>query len=108
MRSRRTVQKDGPNKGRLFYSCPKGMNESCKFFQWEMKTFKIITRHQEERILIHPEEGDTVEVRIHKESLGQLPALRGNAEFAEGKVCTAFTQCLVYKLLPVLCYKFVF
>ncbi|KZC11859.1 PREDICTED: DNA topoisomerase 3-alpha [Dufourea novaeangliae] len=30
----RTVQKDGPNKGRLFYSCPKPMNESCKFFQW--------------------------------------------------------------------------
>ncbi|XP_076756767.1 topoisomerase 3-alpha isoform X2 [Xylocopa sonorina] len=31
---RRIVQKDGPNKGRPFYSCPKGMNESCKFFQW--------------------------------------------------------------------------
>ncbi|XP_076293388.1 topoisomerase 3-alpha isoform X2 [Lasioglossum baleicum] len=30
----RTVQKDGPNKGRLFYSCPKPMNESCNFFQW--------------------------------------------------------------------------
>ncbi|XP_076680508.1 topoisomerase 3-alpha isoform X1 [Andrena cerasifolii] len=30
----RTVLKDGPNKGRLFYSCPKGMHESCKFFQW--------------------------------------------------------------------------
>ncbi|XP_046143388.1 DNA topoisomerase 3-alpha isoform X1 [Osmia bicornis bicornis] len=30
----RTVQKDGPNKGRLFYSCPKGMSDSCKFFQW--------------------------------------------------------------------------
>ncbi|XP_053988911.1 DNA topoisomerase 3-alpha isoform X1 [Hylaeus volcanicus] len=30
----RTVVKDGPNKGRLFYSCPKPMNESCKFFQW--------------------------------------------------------------------------
>lgn len=31
---RRTVQKDGPNKGRLFYSCQKPMTESCKFFQW--------------------------------------------------------------------------
>nr|XP_003702899.2 PREDICTED: DNA topoisomerase 3-alpha isoform X3 [Megachile rotundata] len=30
----RTVQKEGPNKGRLFYSCPKGMNDSCNFFQW--------------------------------------------------------------------------
>ncbi|XP_076161533.1 topoisomerase 3-alpha isoform X1 [Ptiloglossa arizonensis] len=30
----RTVQKDGPNKGRLFYSCQKPMTESCKFFQW--------------------------------------------------------------------------
>ncbi|XP_031833068.1 topoisomerase 3-alpha isoform X2 [Nomia melanderi] len=30
----RTVQKEGPNKGRPFYSCPKPMNESCKFFQW--------------------------------------------------------------------------
>ncbi|XP_078042704.1 topoisomerase 3-alpha isoform X2 [Augochlora pura] len=34
----RTVQKDGPNKGRLFYSCPKPMNESCKFFQWSDET----------------------------------------------------------------------
>lgn len=55
-----------------------------------MKTLKIITRHQEERIFKHPVEGDKVEVRIHKESL-ELPAVRGNAEFAEGKVCTAFT-----------------
>lgn len=31
---RRIVQKDGPNKGRPFYSCPKSINESCKFFQW--------------------------------------------------------------------------
>ncbi|XP_071870527.1 topoisomerase 3-alpha isoform X1 [Bombus fervidus] len=30
----RIVQKDGPNKGRPFYSCPKSINESCKFFQW--------------------------------------------------------------------------
>ncbi|CAD1480133.1 unnamed protein product [Heterotrigona itama] len=31
---RRIVQKDGPNKGRPFLSCPKSMSESCKFFQW--------------------------------------------------------------------------
>lgn len=30
----RIVKKDGPNKGRSFYTCPKNMNESCKFFQW--------------------------------------------------------------------------
>ncbi|XP_029173837.1 DNA topoisomerase 3-alpha-like [Nylanderia fulva] len=29
-----TVQKDGPNKGRQFYGCPKGMNSTCKFFKW--------------------------------------------------------------------------
>ncbi|KOC68743.1 DNA topoisomerase 3-alpha [Habropoda laboriosa] len=34
MAKQRIVQKDGPNKGRSFYSCPKNMNESCKFFQW--------------------------------------------------------------------------
>ncbi|PAA46937.1 hypothetical protein BOX15_Mlig014717g3 [Macrostomum lignano] len=30
----RTVQKDGPNKGRPFFGCAKPMNQSCNFFQW--------------------------------------------------------------------------
>ncbi|KAI4457177.1 prokaryotic dna topoisomerase [Holotrichia oblita] len=30
----RTVQKEGPNKGRQFYSCPKPMGEACNFFKW--------------------------------------------------------------------------
>lgn len=34
MHCRRIVQKDGPNKGRPFYTCSKGMNNPCKFFQW--------------------------------------------------------------------------
>ncbi|KAJ2945974.1 hypothetical protein O0L34_g4893 [Tuta absoluta] len=29
-----TVHKEGPNKGREFYSCPKEFNSRCKFFQW--------------------------------------------------------------------------
>lgn len=29
-----TVHKDGPNKGRQFYGCPKGMNSTCHFFKW--------------------------------------------------------------------------
>lgn len=33
-----TVQKEGPNKGRQFYGCPKGMQSSCKFFQWADET----------------------------------------------------------------------
>lgn len=28
------VQKEGPNKGRYFYGCPKGPSSTCKFFQW--------------------------------------------------------------------------
>ena len=32
----RTVQKDGPNKGRLFWACPNkfGTDENCNFFEW--------------------------------------------------------------------------
>ncbi|NXO01935.1 TOP3A topoisomerase, partial [Rhinopomastus cyanomelas] len=30
----RTVQKDGPNKGRQFHSCPKPREQQCSFFQW--------------------------------------------------------------------------
>ncbi|CAG9812556.1 unnamed protein product [Phaedon cochleariae] len=30
----RTVAKDGPNKGRRFYVCAKGMRDQCKFFKW--------------------------------------------------------------------------
>ncbi|XP_013416438.1 DNA topoisomerase 3-alpha-like [Lingula anatina] len=29
-----TVQKEGPNKGRQFYACPKPRGEGCAFFQW--------------------------------------------------------------------------
>ncbi|XP_074647309.1 DNA topoisomerase 3-alpha-like [Tubulanus polymorphus] len=28
------VQKDGPNKGRPFYGCPKPRDQGCGFFQW--------------------------------------------------------------------------
>jgi len=31
---RRTVQKDGPNKGRPFYCCSKPRDQGCGFFQW--------------------------------------------------------------------------
>ncbi|XP_048575676.1 DNA topoisomerase 3-alpha isoform X2 [Nematostella vectensis] len=30
----RTVNKDGPNKGRPFYSCSKPIGQSCGFFKW--------------------------------------------------------------------------
>ncbi|KAJ8037131.1 DNA topoisomerase 3-alpha [Holothuria leucospilota] len=30
----RTVQKEGPNKGRKFYVCGKPRDNQCKFFQW--------------------------------------------------------------------------
>ncbi|KAL0102558.1 hypothetical protein PUN28_018092 [Cardiocondyla obscurior] len=29
-----TVHKGGPNIGRQFYGCPKGMNSTCNFFKW--------------------------------------------------------------------------
>ncbi|XP_038212166.1 DNA topoisomerase 3-alpha [Zerene cesonia] len=29
-----TVHKEGPNKGRPFYGCPKDFNSRCSFFQW--------------------------------------------------------------------------
>ena len=31
---RRTVQKDGPNKGRDFYTCAKPRDDQCGFFEW--------------------------------------------------------------------------
>lgn len=30
----RTVQKDGPNKGRTFYTCGRAREQQCGFFQW--------------------------------------------------------------------------
>ena len=31
----RTVKKEGPNKGKIFFCCPKKQNDGqCKFFQW--------------------------------------------------------------------------
>ena len=33
--AKRTVQKEGNNKGRQFYCCPKPRDEQCGFFQWE-------------------------------------------------------------------------
>ncbi|KAG2455497.1 TOP3A topoisomerase, partial [Polypterus senegalus] len=31
---RRTVMKDGPNRGRPFHTCPKPREQQCGFFQW--------------------------------------------------------------------------
>eukprot|EP00730_Choanoeca_flexa_P018671 TRINITY_DN9090_c0_g1_i1.p1 TRINITY_DN9090_c0_g1~~TRINITY_DN9090_c0_g1_i1.p1 ORF type:complete len:1018 (+),score=309.09 TRINITY_DN9090_c0_g1_i1:46-3054(+) len=31
----RSVAKDGPNKGRRFYSCKKGKDRGCSFFAWQ-------------------------------------------------------------------------
>ncbi|XP_061605462.1 DNA topoisomerase 3-alpha [Phyllopteryx taeniolatus] len=31
----RIVQKDGPNKGRLFHTCGKPRDQQCNFFQWD-------------------------------------------------------------------------
>jgi len=31
---RRTVQKDGPNKDKQFYTCAKPRENQCGFFQW--------------------------------------------------------------------------
>lgn len=31
---RLTVQKEGPNTGRQFYTCPKPRGQGCNFFQW--------------------------------------------------------------------------
>lgn len=31
---RRTVRKDGPNKGRKFWACPQGPSRTCNFFAW--------------------------------------------------------------------------
>ncbi|XP_026475696.1 probable serine/threonine-protein kinase clkA [Ctenocephalides felis] len=31
---KQTVKKEGPNKGRKFYVCPKPMEQQCKFFEW--------------------------------------------------------------------------
>lgn len=32
------VTKEGPNKGRYFFRCPKWPNTVCSFFQWDNKT----------------------------------------------------------------------
>jgi DNA topoisomerase-3 len=42
--SRKTVSKDGPNKGRPFYCCSKPMGQGCGFFKWadEVKKYIIV------------------------------------------------------------------
>ena len=32
--TRRMVQKEGPNKGRQFFTCPKPRESQCGFFEW--------------------------------------------------------------------------
>lgn len=38
---RKTVIKEGPNKGRVFLSCPKPMGQGCNFFQWSDQTVNL-------------------------------------------------------------------
>jgi DNA topoisomerase-3 len=38
--ARRTVTKEGPNKGRLFWGCSKGKDGGCEFFEWDDESSK--------------------------------------------------------------------
>ena len=38
--SMRKVKKEGINHGRLFYTCSKGRDESCGYFEWRDKKIK--------------------------------------------------------------------
>ena len=40
-----TVQKEGPNKGRQFYGCPKPRGEGCNFFQWADENTGTVINH---------------------------------------------------------------
>lgn len=35
------MQKDNPNKGRRFYTCPKPQHECCNFFKWADDTSPV-------------------------------------------------------------------
>ncbi|XP_062594375.1 LOW QUALITY PROTEIN: uncharacterized protein LOC134255841 [Saccostrea cucullata] len=39
------VRKEGPNKGRYFYSCPNPASQRCKFFQWADSSGNIGLHH---------------------------------------------------------------
>ncbi|XP_026463562.1 DNA topoisomerase 3-alpha-like [Ctenocephalides felis] len=43
---KQTVKKEGPNKGRKFYVCPKPMEQQCKFFEWEKMNLSMIAMNQ--------------------------------------------------------------
>ncbi|KAG1812148.1 DNA topoisomerase [Suillus subaureus] len=38
--ARRTVIKEGPNKGRIFWGCSKGKDGGCEFFEWDDESSK--------------------------------------------------------------------
>ncbi|CAH0563955.1 unnamed protein product [Brassicogethes aeneus] len=42
----KTVQKEGPNKGRQFYGCSKPMGQGCNFFKWCDELSKWIQCHE--------------------------------------------------------------
>ncbi|XP_056017208.1 protein ZGRF1-like isoform X2 [Ostrea edulis] len=39
------VRKDGPNKGRFFYSCTNPTNQRCRFFQWADSAGNVSLHH---------------------------------------------------------------
>ncbi|KXJ27726.1 Protein ZGRF1 [Exaiptasia diaphana] len=59
----RTVKKDGPNKGRLFYCCPGPTNSKCKLFKWanECKT-QVASTNREQSQASRPTLSTTQEI----------------------------------------------
>lgn len=45
----RTVNKEGPNKGRTFWTCPNSEHARCQFFEWGDETEKSTPVHSQER-----------------------------------------------------------
>uniref|UniRef100_A0A8C5EA37 DNA topoisomerase n=1 Tax=Gouania willdenowi TaxID=441366 RepID=A0A8C5EA37_GOUWI len=50
----RTVQKDGPNKGRMFHTCGKPREQQCNFFQWADENIApTLMRHTLDKAPVH-------------------------------------------------------
>jgi DNA topoisomerase III len=71
--AKRTVSKDGPNKGKQFWGCPKDFNlpYKCNFFEWiesggssyastsvQAKTTKTIIKNRDNPAIVLDDEGD--------------------------------------------------
>jgi hypothetical protein len=95
---RRCERKSGPNKGRIFFCCPRKFDDKdqCKFFQWEEETTRPTKKEEEEEETIPPSQ------KMRQEDLNKIFGPPQSKKGIEKRILKSFLDEMKTMSIPVL------